>query len=25
MKKTVKTDKAPAAIGPYNQAVWAGD
>ncbi|KUK56741.1 MAG: Endoribonuclease L-PSP [Synergistales bacterium 53_16] len=25
MKKTVKTDKAPAAIGPYSQAVWAGD
>jgi len=25
MKKTVKTDKAPAALGPYSQAVWAGD
>jgi len=25
MKKTVKTDKAPAAIGPYSQAVDAGD
>ncbi|MDR1727717.1 MAG: RidA family protein [Acidobacteriota bacterium] len=21
----VKTDKAPAAIGPYSQGVWAGD
>lgn len=25
MKKIVKTDKAPAAVGPYNQAVRAGD
>jgi 2-iminobutanoate/2-iminopropanoate deaminase len=25
MKKIVKTDKAPAAIGPYSQAVDAGD
>ncbi len=25
MKKMVKTDKAPAAVGPYNQAVRAGD
>lgn len=25
MKKTVKTDKAPTALGPYSQAVWAGD
>ncbi|MDR1885914.1 MAG: Rid family detoxifying hydrolase [Synergistaceae bacterium] len=25
MKKTVSTDRAPAAIGPYSQAVWAGD
>lgn len=25
MKKIVKTDKAPAAIGPYSQAVWAGN
>ncbi len=24
-KRIVKTDKAPAPIGPYNQAVWAGD
>lgn len=25
MKKLVSTDKAPGAIGPYSQAVWAGD
>jgi 2-iminobutanoate/2-iminopropanoate deaminase len=25
MKKIVKTDKAPAAIGPYSQAVDAGE
>ncbi len=25
MKKTVSTDKAPGAIGPYSQAVWCGD
>ena len=25
MKKIIKTDKAPAAIGPYSQAVDAGD
>lgn len=25
MKKIIKTDKAPAPIGPYNQAVMAGD
>jgi len=25
MKKIVKTDRAPAAIGPYSQAVDAGD
>lgn len=25
MKTIVKTDKAPAPIGPYNQAVWAGN
>lgn len=25
MKKTVSTDKAPGAIGPYSQAVVAGD
>jgi len=24
-KRTVTTDKAPAAIGPYSQAVWAGN
>lgn len=24
MKKIIQTDKAPAPIGPYNQAVWAG-
>lgn len=24
MRETVSTDKAPAAIGPYSQAVWAG-
>ncbi len=23
MKKVIYTDKAPAPIGPYNQAVWA--
>ena len=25
MKQCVMTDKAPAAVGPYSQAVWAGD
>ncbi len=25
MKKAIKTDKAPAPIGPYNQAVMAGN
>jgi 2-iminobutanoate/2-iminopropanoate deaminase len=25
MKKIVKTDQAPAPIGPYNQAIWAGN
>ncbi len=25
MKKIINTDKAPAPIGPYNQAVQAGD
>ena len=25
MKKRIHTDKAPAAIGPYSQAVLAGD
>jgi 2-iminobutanoate/2-iminopropanoate deaminase len=25
MKKIIKTEKAPAPIGPYNQAVLAGD
>jgi 2-iminobutanoate/2-iminopropanoate deaminase len=25
MKKTVSTSDAPAAVGPYSQAVWAGD
>lgn len=25
MKKTVKTEFAPQPIGPYNQAVWAGE
>jgi 2-iminobutanoate/2-iminopropanoate deaminase len=25
MKKTVSTTNAPAAVGPYSQAVWAGD
>jgi 2-iminobutanoate/2-iminopropanoate deaminase len=25
MKKTVATEKAPKAIGPYSQAVWAND
>jgi len=25
MKTIVKTDNAPAPIGPYNQAVWAGN
>jgi 2-iminobutanoate/2-iminopropanoate deaminase len=25
MKKTVSIDNAPAAVGPYSQAVWAGD
>lgn len=24
-KRTVATDDAPAAIGPYSQGVWAGD
>jgi len=23
--KTIATDKAPGAIGPYSQAVWAGE
>ncbi len=25
MKKVVSTPTAPAAVGPYSQAVWAGD
>ena len=25
MKKIVSTDKAPGAVGPYSQAVWADD
>ena len=25
MKKVIKTDKAPAPIGPYNQAIQAGN
>jgi len=25
VKKVVKVENAPAAIGPYSQAVWAGD
>lgn len=25
MKKVAFTDKAPKAIGPYSQAIWAGD
>jgi 2-iminobutanoate/2-iminopropanoate deaminase len=25
MKRVVSTDKAPAAIGPYSQAIWMGD
>ena len=25
MKKIVATKSAPAAVGPYSQAVWAGD
>jgi len=25
MKSVIKTDKAPAPIGPYNQAILAGD
>ena len=25
MNKIIKTDKAPAPIGPYNQAIFAGD
>ena len=25
MKKIIKTDQAPAPIGPYSQAVWAGN
>lgn len=25
MKKVISTDKAPAAIGPYSQAIQAGD
>ncbi len=25
MKTIVSTDRAPAAVGPYSQAVWAGD
>ena len=24
-KQIISTDKAPSAIGPYSQAVWAGD
>lgn len=24
MKKAVSTDRAPKALGPYNQAIWAG-
>jgi 2-iminobutanoate/2-iminopropanoate deaminase len=24
-KRIINTDKAPAPIGPYNQAVWAGN
>jgi endoribonuclease L-PSP, putative len=24
-KQIISTDKAPGAIGPYSQAVWAGD
>jgi 2-iminobutanoate/2-iminopropanoate deaminase len=24
-RKNVVSDKAPAAIGPYSQAIWAGD
>lgn len=25
MKKIITTPKAPAPIGPYNQAIWSGD
>lgn len=25
IRKIVRTDKAPAPVGPYSQAVWAGD
>jgi 2-iminobutanoate/2-iminopropanoate deaminase len=25
MKKTISTKNAPQALGPYSQAVWAGD
>ena len=25
MKRTISTAQAPAAVGPYAQAVWAGD
>lgn len=25
IKQTVRTEAAPAAVGPYSQAVWAGD
>ena len=25
MKQAIHTDKAPAAVGPYSQAVWAGN
>jgi 2-iminobutanoate/2-iminopropanoate deaminase len=25
MKKIINTSNAPKAIGPYSQAVWAGD
>lgn len=25
MKEIINTNKAPAAIGPYSQGVWAGD
>lgn len=24
-KQIISTDKAPSAIGPYSQAIWAGD
>jgi len=25
MKKIISTDKAPKAVGPYSQAIWAND